>query len=268
MQNRIPRFAAMAAGLVTAAATAASAQYTAGDQWVRAADFMPGTHGSNELNPGPGFDGVPVWKYELATGGGGLGSTSPWYRQPTTTMTWDSDWYGIGQGAWTAGDDVNPPVFQNRMTHNIINDHYDRVPVVRWQNPNDDNLRVAVSGQYNVLWTGHEFVGDDVDVELVVAHERGATGDVAVLFSTTVGKPTPGLSIGDSIDVPVDLSMVHLAEGDSLIFSGRATERKSGLGRWIAIQDQLKVEVVPVPAPGALALLGAAGLAATRRRRG
>jgi len=260
--------AALAALAVAAAGAAASAQYTVGDQWLRAADFVQGSsHGSTAGNPGPGFDGTPVWHYELASGGGALGSSNPWYRQPTTPMTWDSDWYGAGEGAWSADDDVNPPVFRNRMTHNIIGSHFDRVPMVRWENPGGDNMQVGVSGQYNVLWSGNLLVGDAVDVELVVARERVLTGDVDVLFSTRVSKPTPGFSVGDNVDVPVDLSMIHLDDGDSLIFSGRAMDRKSGLGRWVVISDQLGIEVVRVPAPGALALLGLAGLSAARRRR-
>jgi hypothetical protein len=261
-------YAVLAGIVVSAAGATASGQYTVGDQWLRAADFVDGpSHGSTAGNPGPGFDGAPVWQYELATSGGGVGSANPWFKQSSTVMSWDSDWWGIGEGAWSASDNVNPPVFRDRMTHNIIGSHYDRVPMVRWVNPGGDDMQVSIDGQYNVLWSGNLLVGDAVDVELVVARERAATGDVDVLFSTLVSKPTPGLSIGDSVDVPVDLSMVHLDDGDSLIFSGRATDSKSGLGRWVVISDHLGIQVVPVPAPGTLALLGVAGLSAAGRRR-
>lgn len=259
--------AGLLAGLAVASfAGIASAQYAAGDQWLRGADFVQGTvQGSSEGNPGPGFDGTPVWRYELATGGGGLGSPTPWYAQPTQVMTWDSNWWGIGEGAWSAGDDSNPPVFRDRMTHNVIGSHYDKVPVVRWENPGGDGMQVSLEGEYSVLWSGNMFIGDSVDVELVIARQSGSAFDV--LFSTMVSKPTAGLSIGDRVDVPVDLSLVQLDEGESLIFSGRATDRLTGLGRWVVISDRIGIEVVPVPAPGAMALLGLAGLAATRRRR-
>ena len=264
------RHAPLLAGILVALAgsTTASAQYTVGDQWLRAVDFMPGdAHGSVSGNPGPGFDGKPVWQYEIATGGAGLGSGSAWFRQSTTKMTWDNQWWDLGEGAWSLGDDTNPPVFRDRMTHNLIGANYDNTPLVRWMNPGGDDMHVSVTGDYNVLWSGHQLVGAEMDVELVIAREDGGTGDVDVLFSTTVSKPTAGLSIGDNVDVPVDLSFITLDADDSLLFSGRAVDSMTGLGRWIVVSDQLTVEVVPVPSAGALALLGVAGIGASRRRR-
>lgn len=253
-------------GSAVALTATASAQYSVGDQWLRAADFEPGvSQGSTSGNPGPGFDGTPVWRYEMATGGGGLGSGSEWFRQPTTTMTWDGDWWGIGQGAWSAGDDVNPPVFRNRLTHNVSAPNHQYVPMVRWMNPGGDGMQVDIGGAFNVRWTGHESVGAETDVELVIARESSA-GAIDVLFSDLLSKQTPGLSIGDNIDVPIDLSQIALDEGDSLIFSGRGADSTTGVGRWIDISDQITIKVA-VPAPGALALLGAAGLACARRRR-
>ncbi|MFG0285440.1 MAG: hypothetical protein ACF8R7_13570 [Phycisphaerales bacterium JB039] len=265
-RHAIPMLAGALVAL--AGASTASAQYTVGDQWLRAVDFQPGdTHGSVSGNPGPGFDGMPVWKYEIAHGGGGLGSGNEWFRQPTTMMTWDSEWWDIGEGAWSLGDDANPPVFRDRMTHNYMRWNYENVPLVRWMNPGGDDMRVSVTGDYNVLWSGHQLVGGEMDVELVIAREDASTGEIDVLFSETVSKPTAGLSMGDNVDVPVDLSMITLGADDSLIFSGRAVDSVTGLGRWVAISDQLTIEVVPIPSAGALGLFGIAGLGAVRRRR-
>jgi len=262
--------ATAATGTTLLVASAASAQvaYQVGDSWHRATDWTPGfMPGSTEGNPSPDFLGQPVWQYEVASGGEGLGSASPWYTQPSELLTWDNDWWATGQTAWTAGDDTNPPVFQDRMTHHIAGRIYDDTPLVRWMMPSADPLKVSITGDMGVLWTGEGGVGSDIDVELVIARDNG-DGTHDVIFSDTLSKPTPGDSVGDRMSADVSLSDVLLSSDDSLVISGRAVKGSGTLGRWMAISDDLTIEVTEVvPAPASLALLGLGGLAAARRRR-
>ena len=237
--------------------------YRVGDQWVRSQDFQQGYAGSSALNPGPGFDGRRVWQYEVAHGGARLGTGDEWFRQDTSLMVWDEDWWGIGQGAWALDDNINPPIFQNRMTHNISGGHHEHTPLVRWLNPGRD-MSVSIVGDYDVLWSGHERVGADVQVELVVARES-AGGDIDMLFEQVLDKPTRGLSIGDKMSVPVELGSINIAMGDSLIFTACAVDPMAGPGRWVAVTDALEITVVPAPA--SLALLAIGFAFAVRRSR-
>jgi len=258
----------LAAGVALTASQAAFAQYDTGDAWHRASDWVPGVvSGGSVNNPGPGFDGVAVWQYEYATGGGGLGSATPWYEADTTMLSWDNNWWGHGTGVWSKGNDLNPPIRQDRMTHHLADAGYADTPIVRWMMPGaSSDLMVNIQGQFDVLWTGEEMRGTDIDVELVIARES-ASGDFDVIFSDVLSKPTAGLSIGDTASSIVDLNDIMLNDGDSLIFSGRGVSSSLSDGRWVAISDDLTVSVAPIPAPASLALLGLGGLAATRRRR-
>jgi hypothetical protein len=258
----------LAAGVALAASQAALAQYDSGDSWHRATDWVPGiVPGSTVGNPSPGFDGVDVWQYEFASGGGGLDSDTPWYASDTTMSTWDNNWWGHGFGAWTKGNDTNPPIRQDRLTHNLVGSYFNEAPLVRWLMPGAGDLRVDIDGEFDVLWSGNDFIGNEVDVELVIVRETAA-GDFDVLFSDVLSKPTPGMSVGDRAQSSVDLTGIELAAGDSLIFSGRGVSSVGwSEGRWLDISDDVTVTVNPIPAPASMALLGLGGLAAARRRR-
>jgi hypothetical protein len=259
---------ALASGVALSASTAL-AQYDTGDAWHRASDWAPGVvPGSTSGNPGAGFDGVGVWQYEYATGGDGLSGSNPWYAQETTMLSWDNNWWGHGTGVWSKGNDENPPIRQGKMTHNLVGDYHNDAPIVRWMLPEGTpELSVNINGQFDVLWTGHEYRGAEMDVELVIARES-ADGQFDVLFSDVLSKPSAGVSVGDTLSSMVNLSGVSLNDGDSLIISGRGTSSVGMTeGRWIDISDDLTIRVTSVPAPASLALLGLGGLAAARRRR-
>lgn len=258
--QRLVCAAAAATGLVAAA----HADYQPGYVWHRHSDWVPGqTEGGTKNNPGPDTEGTGVWMYGWTTGGG-LGSENPWYAQPLTMATWDPDWWNIEQGAWSRGNDGNPPMFANRFTHNAAPSVYQFVPVVEWLNPVGDGTEVALTGTLTVQWSGVNFVGLPVDVAVVIAHYDSVTHVATPLFSTVVSKPIQGPSVGDKVELPIDISGVQLDAGDSLIFSHRAEEPLFP-GGWVILYDDVSVTLVP--APGAISLLGLGGLLAARRRR-
>jgi MYXO-CTERM domain-containing protein len=242
-------------------AAAGSADAGVVNSWQRSTDWVPGTtQGSTEGNPGP-VGGTPVWQYEVAHGGG-LGSSNPWYAQPTQLMTWDAGWWQTGWGVWSKGDDVSPPILAGRLVHNVYPTTFDDIPMVRWMSPLGNNAHVSVTGTLTVNWNGVNGLGRPVDVDVVIA-KHTAAGVTSLLFSDTVSKPNPFPSVGDSVMLPVNLTNILFNAGDSLVISERGHNAVGPLGAWVNLYDSVRI----APAPGVTAVLGLAGLAAVRRRR-
>lgn len=232
--------------------------------WQRATDWVPGVaQGSTVNNPGT-VGGVPVWRYESAQGGA-LGSANPWYAQPTTLLSWDPGWYQTGWGVWSNGDNTNPPILAGRMIHNVHPSTYGQVPLVRWQSPLGDGGQVNITGSMIVNWNGMNGLGRPVDVDVVIAKYNADLNTTTVLFSSTVSKPNPVPSVGDSVVLPVSLSGISVDQGDQLIFSHRGRNAVGPLGAWVNLYDGITIQ--QIPAPGTAGLLAMAGLAAARRRR-
>jgi uncharacterized protein (TIGR03382 family) len=242
-------------------------QYSPGYVWDRSADWVPGlVANSSQGNPRPDGEGNAVWSYEWVEGGG-LGSANEWYAQPSNLLVWDPDWYGINNGrAWTRNDNVNPPIFQDRMTHNVHVDSSSAIPLLRWVNP-AGATRVDIEGALNVIWSGHELFGVPVAVDVVIAHNDFSTGVTTPLLATTVDKPQPFPTVLDSTSIDVDITSIELDEGDSLLFSLRGQRAFEGDGRWVIMEDAVQIIHTPIPAPGAIALIGLAGAVTLRRRR-
>lgn len=235
--------------------------------WQRTNDWTPGVvQGSTTNNPGPAH-GVPaVWKYEW-TQGGPLGSSNPWYAQPRTTSKWDQLWWQTGTGAWTSDDDSGPPIMQDRIIHNLHTSTYDSVPVVSWINPMGDGTQVNVSGSLRLRWSGGQGLGFPVDVDVVVGVQDAFSGIVTPLLSGTFSKPSGVPSVNEELLISVDgKGSVTLDAGDMIIVTHRAREAFGPIGMWATVFDDVSITLVP--APGAAAFFGLAGLiAGTRRRR-
>lgn len=253
--------AAVGSLAVLLAASAVSAEQV----WLRSADWVPGSaQGSSANNPGP-VGGIPIWQYE-STQGGGLGSGNPWYAQAGSLMTWDSGWYDTGWGVWSNGDNVNPPILAGRLIHNVHTSAAQDVPLVRWQNPIGDGGVVDITGSLVINWNGNGGLGRPVDVDVVIAKHDASANTTTVLFSTTVSKPNPFPSIGDSVLLPVSITDVGVDQGDSVVITHRGRSALGPQGAWVNMYDSLSIQQV-VPAPGAAGILAMAGLAAARRRR-
>ncbi|MCH7793277.1 MAG: metallophosphoesterase [Planctomycetes bacterium] len=236
IQSTIGALATLAA---VACASTAAGQYQIGFEWNRHSQWTPGAQaGSTANNPGPDPVGVPVWRYEWVSGGP-IGSANPWYQHLGPLLVWDPDWFGIGEGAWAMADDTNPPVFQNRLTHNIEVSSWDRVPMVRWLNPLGDCAAVDLGGTLRVAWSGQGGLGSPVDVDVVIAMANASSGVYEVLLAQRVSKPTPVVSAGESVTIPVDIRDIAMDAGDSIVVSCRAIADSGASGRWIVLFDDL-----------------------------
>jgi hypothetical protein len=256
----VSRVVVRAGTLVVLAASSANADMV----WRRASDWVPGTvAGSTMGNPG-NVNGAPVWRYET-TQGGGLGSVNPWYKQPTSLMTWDPAWYATGWGVWSHGDNLNPPVLAGRLIHNVAASTWGDIPLVRWMNPLGNGVALDIAGTLTVNWNGVNGLGRPVNVDVVIAKYTAASNTTSILFSDTVSKPNPFPSVGDSVFLPVNLSQIAMNAGDSIIISHRGQNPVGPLGAWVNLYDNLSLSAVP--APGSFALLSLAGLVAVRRKR-
>lgn len=243
------------------AAGTASAQV-----WNRALNWTPGTvAGTSVGNPGPGPGGADVWGYESVSGSA-LGSAGAWYDQPRTPLTWDPQWWNTGVGAWTAGDDKSPPIMQDRFIHNLHTSTFDSVPMVTWNNPLGDGTAVDVTGSLRLRWTGNGGIGMPVDVDLMLGLYDASSGITSPLLAQTYAKPTPAPSFEEEIVIPLEFTNIMLDAGDQIVLTHRGREAFGPQGMWVTVFDG-GMNITLVPAPGAAAVLGMAGLAALRRRR-
>ncbi|QYU69936.1 hypothetical protein J4558_07380 [Leptolyngbya sp. 15MV] len=213
-------------------------------------------------------NGQPIWYYEYTSSplGGPLGSALPWYTLPRSLMVWDENWFSTGHSVFARGDDLNPPIFQNRLVHNVLATEHQYVPVVRWQNPaSNANPLLALSGNLIVGWDGPNGIGNPNTVDVIVAKIDALLGTMTVLLSETVTKPTNQPSAGETRTIPVSISGVPLQPGDSVIITHRARTSSTPFGSWVFVRDELTIATVPAPAT--LGVLAMAGLAMGRRRR-
>jgi hypothetical protein len=255
-----PRLLVCAPLVLALAATTAEAR----PDYVRSSNWVAGTtQGGTQGNPGP-VGGTPVWQYET-TQGGALGAANAWYKQTSELMTWDSAWYGTGWGVWSKGNDANPPILPSRLVHNVAASVHGDVPMVRFRNPLGNGAAININGSFQIAWNGIDGLGRPNDVDVVIAKFSAALNDTTLLFSSTVSKPLPFPSVGDSINIPINLSGITLDDGDSIVISHRGRTPLAPLGAWINLYDNVTVSAIP--APGSFGLLGAAGILAFRRRR-
>lgn len=230
--------AALAVGALTNTA-AAQDDYADGFTWHRMTDYVPGAvHGSTVNNPGPDQLGNPTWEYTW-TAGGPVGEPDAWYKNDGTLMLWDEAWFDHGHGVWARGDDISPPIFNDRTCHHISSDNCDCIPIVKWLNPVDTESPsvIGIEGSLMILWTGEFGIGSAVDVDVVVVFNDHSEGTTTLLVFERVSKPTPGDSVGETVVVDVDLPGVLFDTDDSLTISHRAMEPIDG--RWIPMFDNL-----------------------------
>lgn len=262
--GRLPNGALVASVTLWTSSIACAGQLT----WQRQTDWSPGLNqGSSANNPGPAAGGPGVWMYEW-TQGGPLGSVNPWYVQPRNLAKWDQLWWNTGQGAWTAGDNVSPPMLRDRITHNLHSTTFADIPVVSWINPMGDGAQVTVGGSVVLRWSGKNGLGYPVDVDVFVGLQNALSGLVTPLFSGTFAKPTGSASINEETVIPLNISTVLTVNtNDRIILTHRGRDPFGPLGMWVTLFDS-GMTITLVPTPGTAALLGLAGAAlAVRRRR-
>ena len=262
---------AVTAAALMLGAGSARAAYMAGFTWDRSDDYDAGMiPGSTVGNPSTDVEGSGVWRMESTdVAGDGLGGANPWYEGATMVHVWDDSWYS-GPGAWTRGDNVNPPIRGGDMTMNISNVGLRaNAPLIRWISPVGAPIDVDITGTWTVEWRGGGGESGNIDIDAVIAHVDVSAGVTSVLHSLVFEKPTDDTSL-ETLSAPVSLLGVRLEPGDQVIISGRG--QGFAPSTWPNLVDDLTFSIENVvPEPATLALLGlaAAGLGAyARRRRG
>jgi hypothetical protein len=259
MKTRTTQAVALRAALAVLGLASVTEAGQMGAVYRRSADWVPGTAGQVSGNPGP--TPAQSWTYEWVSGGA-LNSANPWYSQEASPMVWDSAWYGQENvGVWARGDNGNPPIGQMSMLHNEAPSVSNYEPLVRWTDP-DPGLPVNVTGNLVVKWSGMNGIGRPTDVDVVIARQNAARTITTLLLAQTVIKPNPFPSVGDQVSIPVNISNMLLAEGESMIVTLRA--RTTQLS-WVHLYDN--VTIATIPAPSAAGVLALGGLVAARRKR-
>lgn len=239
-------FVACAIGML-AREPIARAQYSPGYIWNRQAVWNGGNgDGGTNGNPNLDSEGNPTWEY-VALGGGGIGSSDPWYdagpSEHSILGTYDT---GGGYG-WLGGDAF---CFQNSLIHQW---GQDGAPGVIWLNPTDGPVTVNISGLVQFSWDS----GLTASSDYVIATENLQTYAANPLFETTV-------SPSGSTTVPIDITDVSLAANQGLVFTFRG-DVSTYLDYYET--DSINVVLVPEPTTGSLLLIAGMGMLMRRRRR-
>ena len=87
------------------------------------------------------------------------------------------------------------------------------------------------------------------------------------LFWPNGGSSAPGTTSIGSVNLTTALAFTGDKAVDGTVWIGNGYGAAGTSGTWTGTVTLIGVNAVPVPAPGAMALLGVAGLAARRRRR-
>ena len=85
-------------------------------------------------------------------------------------------------------------------------------------------------------------------------------------FWPTGGSSAPGTTLTGSVSLTTPLSFTGNKAVDGTIWIGNGYGASGTSGNWTGTVTLIGLDVVPIPAPGALALLGVAGLVGRRRR--
>lgn len=261
MKMRTKQFVTLCAPVLMAVAGA-----EARPDYVRSLNWVNGTAQGGTTNNPSTVNGQPVWQYETVQGDG-LNGTNPWFKNTSQLLTWDAGWCQTGWGVWSKADNNSPPILASRLVHNVAASAYNDIPIVRWRNPLGDNTTLDLTGSLVVNWNGMNGLGRPDDVDVVIAKHNAALNTTDAIFSTTVVKPNPNPSIGDSVLIPISIHSIAMNLGDSIIVTHRGQTALTPLGAWVNLYDGVTFHAVAAPAPASAALLGMGGLVAMRRRR-
>lgn len=176
--------------------------------WNRSADWQPGV---TTGNPSADAKGRPTWQYGWATGGGGLGSSDPWYAQPLSLMEWDEDFAGQGP-SWARSDDTLPAAGEERIEVDAT-----AAALVRWLNPTGHTAYLDVSGSLDCSFSP----GAIGDCEVTIVRESvGSDGDVAGRQALAAYRLS---SVGDLHEISLALESLSLGPADRVVLAVRYT---------------------------------------------
>ncbi len=189
--------------------------YPIGFTWNRQADWVVRPeYDANTSYGNPGLDGQdqPVWQYAY-TSGGGLGGSNPWFANEPTLLRWDPSWFGqASNSSWVSSDD-NAPSIGPTTTYNLNHLSASRTGVIRWLAPATLPGGLRVHGSWSVNWFNNA-----QPYEAVIARLPQGRADLAEVITSRT------FTIGEQqIEIPVDVVVPVVNQGDVIVVSGRPT---------------------------------------------
>ncbi len=231
-----PKFMGLGIFLLQISAAFASPQI--GQVWQRSADWTippASANGTTNGNPAPDAQGNLVWQYESVPLGQALGqpttgqAPTAWCTGVPTELIWDSSWFG-GPGGWSGGDEIFPIVQQNTIVQGLSNSP---VPLVRWLNPTDSNITVALEGTLELSWSSTN-LDQPIDFIMMLQKPDGSITPLAL----GCRKPAsfPNASVSETPLILIDMPTLQVPAGASIFYTLRYEDATAQPG-WVTLDD-------------------------------
>lgn len=185
--------------------------------------------GASTGNPVADGLGQPTWQYEFVQV---EDENQPWFAQTRQLLVWDPTFFG-GR-AWARSEDKPPSIQAAYFDHVQTDEHRAYIPIIRWQNPVQRQIRVQVVLDVSLLPQNVEGeAAPSNEVRLVVGHQPSTGLPPVVLYEETV-------VVNGTQNINIRPLPATVAPQGSVF----VTVRGAGDKGWITVVDRMRVVLV------------------------